>query len=178
MNTTALGQALPGKATGNKTSNKIPLLGFFFFALASLALFLIPAVIIRPFAYQAPKSLYVAMAVRTEGPLLTAITTAFALIIAVLLWKRVSWLWKGVLILVGVLACASAVMARIDYFEWMFHPVPAAGFEPVSQTKLDPSQMVIAVRVGADSRAYPIRAMAYYHILNDVVGGVPIAATY
>jgi hypothetical protein len=36
----------------------------------------------------------------------------------------------------------------------------------------------MAVRHGADARAYPISQMAYHHVLNDVVNGVPIAVTY
>ena len=35
-----------------------------------------------------------------------------------------------------------------------------------------------ACAFNGDARAYPIREMAYHHIVNDVVGGVPIAATY
>ena len=38
--------------------------------------------------------------------------------------------------------------------------------------------MILAVRLGSDARAYPIREMAYHHVLNDVVGGVPVAVTY
>jgi len=38
--------------------------------------------------------------------------------------------------------------------------------------------MILAVRFGSDARAYPIREMAYHHVLNDVVAGVPVAVTY
>jgi hypothetical protein len=69
-------------------------------------------------------------------------------------------------------------MARLNYFEWMFHPVDSAQFESASASKLDRGEMILAVRIGAEARAYPIREMAYHHVLNDVVGGVPIAATY
>ena len=69
-------------------------------------------------------------------------------------------------------------MSRVDYFEWMFHPVPVPGFEVGDQSKLDSSEMVMSVRFGSDARAYPIRAMAYHHVVNDVVGGVPVAVTY
>jgi len=69
-------------------------------------------------------------------------------------------------------------MSRVEYFEWMFHPVPAPGFTSAEQAKLDPAQMVMAVRFGTEARAYPIRAMAYHYIVNDVVAGVPIAVTY
>ena len=161
-----------------KVSNRVPALVFTFLALATLTLFLFPAIIIRPFAYQSPKALYAAMAIRTEAPLWTALGAIFTVVLAVLLWRRIAIWAKVLVVLATVLACASAVMARIDYFEWMFHPVPAAGFEAASATQLDAAQMVMAVRVNTDARAYPIRAMAYHHILNDVVGGVPIAVTY
>jgi hypothetical protein len=38
--------------------------------------------------------------------------------------------------------------------------------------------MVIAVRFGSDARAYPINMMGYHHIVNDVVGGIPVVVTY
>jgi hypothetical protein len=38
--------------------------------------------------------------------------------------------------------------------------------------------MVLAIRYGDDARAYPVREMAYHHIVNDVVEGVPVAVTY
>jgi hypothetical protein len=69
-------------------------------------------------------------------------------------------------------------MARLNYFEWMFHPIESQQFESVSASKLANSEMILTVRFGSDARAYPIREMAYHHILNDVVEGVPIAVTY
>ena len=77
-----------------------------------------------------------------------------------------------------VLIAFSAVMARINYFEWMFHPVRSPQFEAEAQSKLDPVEMIMAVRFGNDTRAYPIREMAYHHIVNDLVGTVPVAITY
>ena len=40
------------------------------------------------------------------------------------------------------------------------------------------SEMVLALNFNHDARAYPISEMAYHHIVNDVVGGVPVAVTY
>jgi hypothetical protein len=37
---------------------------------------------------------------------------------------------------------------------------------------------VLAVTVGEESVAYPIRLMGYHHLVGDTVGGVPIVATY
>jgi hypothetical protein len=69
-------------------------------------------------------------------------------------------------------------MARLNYFEWMFHPIAGPQFVAQSASKLDPKEMILAVHMENDARAYPISQMAYHHILNDVVAGVPIAVTY
>jgi hypothetical protein len=77
-----------------------------------------------------------------------------------------------------VLVGFSAVMSRLNYFEWMFHPVDDPQFESASASKLDKGEMILAIRYDSDARAYPIREMAYHHVLNDVVAGVPVAVTY
>jgi hypothetical protein len=38
--------------------------------------------------------------------------------------------------------------------------------------------MVLAVERGGERVAYPVRLMAYHHVVADTVGGVPIVATY
>ena len=60
----------------------------------------------------------------------------------------------------------------------MFHPIAAAGFVSASDARLSDKEMVMAVRIGPEARAYPIVQMAYHHILNDTVAGVPIVVTY
>jgi len=143
-----------------------------------LSLFLAPALIIRPFKFQSTRALNFAMAVRQQAPIWSLIIAAGTVILAAILWRRVS-LWKRILLGAGIcLVAVSAVMTRVDYFEWMFHPVRVPGFEAADHAKLDSSEMVMAVGFGSDARAYPIRAMAYHHVLNDVVGGVPVAVTY
>jgi len=161
-----------------KSNNVVPGLVFAAPVCATLALFLFPAFIIQPFRFQSPRALILAMAIRQQAPFWTLLTAGAAFLVARLLWRRISRWKKGVLVVGLLLASAAAVMARVDYFEWMFHPVPIAGFDSVSSSKGDPSEMVMAVHVEGDARAYPIFEMAYHHVLNDVVGGVPIAVTY
>ncbi len=161
-----------------RTTNTTKYLALACLVLLNLALFFVPAVIIRPFSYQSPRFLVVAMAVKQYAPFLTVLSTLGILVLVGVLWRRVS-LWKKAVLVLGVfLATGAAVMARVDYFEWMFHPLLAAGFEPAESSKLDTSEMVMTVAFGHEARAYPIREMAYHHVLNDVVGGVPIVVTY
>ena len=147
-------------------------------ALAGVAVFLVPAFIIRPFSYQAPRALLVAMALRQRAPTGTLIAALACFVLASVLWKTVGWWRRSFLVLVLLVVAFSAVMARINYFEWMFHPIPYPQFLAQSESKLDPKEMVLSIHLGDDARAYPISQMAYHHVLNDVVAGVPVAVTY
>jgi hypothetical protein len=147
-------------------------------AVAGIGLFFVPAFIIRPFTHQSPTGLALAMALRQRAPWGTLVAAVVCLVLALVLWGIVSKGRKIVLASVMVFVAFSAVMARLNYFEWMFHPVDSAQFESASVSKLDKGEMILALRFGSDARAYPIREMAYHHVLNDVVGGVPVAVTY
>lgn len=117
------------------------------------------------------------MALRQRAPLVTLGAAIVALLFAFVLWGG-GWARKTIIAFVMFLVGFSAVMSRLNYFEWMFHPVDSAQFESESASKLNNKEMILAVRFGDDARAYPISQMAYHHILNDVVNDVPIAVTY
>jgi hypothetical protein len=151
---------------------------FFLCALTTAGLFFIPAFIIRPFSYQAPRALFVAMALRQHAPLGTLTAGLACLVLTFALWKTIGWFRRTLLVLILLIVTFSAVMARQNYFEWMFHPIAGPQFLTQSESKLNPKEMILAVRFASDARAYPISQMAYHHVLNDVVGGVPIAVTY
>lgn len=140
---------------------------------------LYPIYVIRPFRHQGPVELQIALWVlqyRTVPELLAAVVALAAL------WM--SWPARrgpraqiaGVMATLTVLACA--VLSRVNVYEQMFHPLGKPAFQAAEKTKLDGGEKVIAVKVGTESRAYPIRSISYHHIVNDFVGGVPFAATY
>jgi hypothetical protein len=147
-------------------------------AVSTIAFFFIPAFIIRPFRHQAPRALVLAMALRQRAPIVTLIAALACLFFAFALWRTGSRWRKTFIGFTLLLVTFSAVMARLNYFEWMFHPIAGAQFLAQSESKLDPKEMILAVRLGSEARAYPISQMAYHHVLNDVVAGVPIAVTY
>jgi hypothetical protein len=147
-------------------------------ALTAIGLFFIPAFIIRPFTYQAPRALVLALTLRHRAPLGTLFAGLLCVALVLALWQVAKRWHKVVLSVVMVLVVFSTVMARLNYFEWMFHPVRNVQFELEDQTKLDAGEMIMAVRFGSDARAYPIREMAYHHMVNDTVGGTPIVVTY
>ena len=144
----------------------------------SLGLFMIPAFVIRPFHHQSERALGLAIAVKRTAPALAVAALVSVLALSVRLWRRSSRLARTGIVMALVLSVASAVMVRQNYFEWMFHPIAAAGFVSAADAHLGDKEMVMAVRIGRETRAYPIVQMAYHHILNDTVGEVPIAVTY
>jgi Protein of unknown function (DUF3179) len=152
--------------------------GYSLCAFTAAALFFIPAFVIRPFRHQAPRALLLAMALRQRAPLGTLLAALACFVLAFALWRTVGRWRKALLVLTLLVVTFSAVMARQNYFEWMFHPIAGPQFLAQGDSKLDPKEMIMAVRFGSDDRAYPISQMAYHHVLNDVVGGVPIVATY
>src|SRR3984893_1628085 len=148
-------------------------------AVVGIGLFLIPAFVIRPFRYQSPRALLFSLAVSQHAAWATLVAAAVCIVLGLRTWTSVNrWWGKPLLAAALVLVAFSAVMARMNYFEWMFTPIAGPGFEAEAGSKLDAGEMMMAVRLGSDARAYPISAMAYHHILNDVVNGVPIAVTY
>ena len=147
-------------------------------AFATVSFFFIPAFIIRPFRRQSAYALNIAMDLRQRAPWITLITAGLCLVFLVILWPAVGRLGKIVLGTVMALVVFSAVMSRLNYFEWMFHPVDSTQFQAEALSKLDKAEMILAIRFGDDARAYPISQMAYHHVLNDVVEGIPVAVTY
>jgi hypothetical protein len=61
----------------------------------------------------------------------------------------------------------------------MFNPVAHSAYAKASEADfVAADDMVLAVEINGESVAYPIRQMAYHHVVQDVVGGTPITATY
>jgi len=53
-------------------------------------------------------------------------------------------------------------------------------FEPAQDRKdwLAPTEPVIGLEINGDARAYPLRVLTWHEIVNDTVGGQPVAVTY
>jgi hypothetical protein len=144
-----------------------------------VSLFMIPAFVIQPFRHQTDWALRLAIGVKHIAPALTLAALVGVLALSWYLWSASKSKWSRTGIIVAVtLSLVAAVMVRQNYFEWMFNPIKAAGFVSAGAAKLGDKEMVMTVQVGAEERAYPIVQMAYHHVLNDTVGGVPIVVTY
>jgi Protein of unknown function (DUF3179) len=145
-------------------------------ALVAIALFMVPAWVIQPFRAQDEAMLRFALALRRIAPLATIVLLVIGLLSVIFARPR-RWAVLGAAVIVLILM-AAAVVVRVNYFELMFHPNPAPQFVAVRDAGVDDDDMVMVARLGGQARAYPVRIMAYHHLVNDTVGGVPIVPTY
>ena len=61
----------------------------------------------------------------------------------------------------------------------MFHPLAQTTYAKTSEAVfVADTDMVLALENKGEAVAYPVRQMAYHHLVHDVVGGTPIVATY
>ena len=146
--------------------------------LVAIATVGIPMYIIRPFVPQAPRALALALGVRTVAPWLSAFCVLFAALATSSAWRRFGLASKMALPLLLTVTIAAACLTHINIFEVMFKPYPAPAFASANQVNIDPDDKVLVATFNGESHAYPIRTMGYHHIVNDVVAGEPIAATY
>jgi tellurite resistance protein TehA-like permease len=151
--------------------------------LACLAVSLIcvvyPIYVIRPFVHQEARQLALALVVMQFRPAITVIAAIAAVLSMAGYWRRQPRKWMRVLPAAGAaLAIVLAFLARVNIYELMFHPIVRPAFTAGREVKLDGAEKVIAVRIGREARAYPIRDMSYHHVVNDVLGGTAIVATY
>lgn len=147
--------------------------------LVSLFCLAYPFYVIRPFRYQGPRELMMALAVMRVRPLIEIVCIVLAIVGLVWYWRREPQRLRRIAAIAGTfLVCAFAVFSHVNIDELMFHPDLHPTFAAIRQVKLDPTDNVLAVKFGGNARAYPIRLIAYHHIINDLVGGVPIVATY
>jgi hypothetical protein len=149
--------------------------------LVSLFCLAYPIYVIRPFRHQGVTELSVALLVMRIRGVVTAACVVLAIVTTVRAWREPSLPRRrrrigAIAGVVGV--CTFTALSHVNIYEVMFHPLGAPAFESAAESKLDKGEKLITIEVNGAARAYPIRGMSYHHIVNDSVGGVPIAATY
>ena len=151
--------------------------------LAALTVLITPIWVMRPFRSQGPTELAVALTTLRIAPWLLALAAALALWMVIRAWPLVSPRWRGWSRRVGtvlalLLVLAAAALARINPYEQMFAPLPGPTFVAVADAPWAPGDVMMTVRTGDTVRGYPVRVMAYHHVLNDTVGETPLVVTY
>ena len=149
-------------------------------SLAIIAVAVVPLVISLPFATQTSGTMATAFLMRRWSPILTVPGVLALMALTVTGWRQ----WRRPLARVGLVvmlaaAAGGAWLARQNPFEWKFTPLPRPQFASARDAAFaEPGDLVLAVNVHGDAAAYPIRQMAYHHLVNDTIGGVPAVVTY
>jgi hypothetical protein len=163
----------------NKNRRKLTWLLLFLLVIAVVAIVLTPVFLIMPFKAQSPRIMEVSYLMRSWSPLLTIIGSLIILSLTIRLWLGGRW-WSRIVLVVLLLPVLGATwLAQQNHFEWMFNPLPNPAYAKSAEaTFVNDDDRVMAVTIGGESAAYPIRIMAYHHLVGDTVGGKPIVATY
>jgi hypothetical protein len=147
---------------------------------AGFAIVAIPAWLIHPFRSQSQDGIQISFLLRRWSPVITVVVAVAVAAIALGLWRSArAWWRKSVLVIAVVAAVFLVWLSRQNHFEWMFQPLEGAAYEKADEaTFMEDADMVLAVNINGESAAYPVRQLAYHHLVQDEVGGVPLVATY
>jgi hypothetical protein len=162
-----------------KTTRRLLWLALVAVVLGAFAWVFIPVWTIQPFKAQTSGALNLSYTLRRWSPVVTLAALVLSALFVILLWRGTRRWMKAVLVLLLVPVCTVTWFARQNHFEWMFKPLAQSAY--VAADKVDfvaPDEMVLAIEVKGDAVAYPIRQLAYHHVVADTVGGLPVVSTY
>lgn len=146
----------------------------------SFAVVATPVFLIMPFKPQTQRALAISYSLKSWSAVITIAS-------AVAIFALILWLWRGsrrwwrkaLLVIALLLALPPAWFARQNHFEWMFNPLRNSSYaRPNEVSFVGQSDIVLAVKINNEAVAYPVRLMAYHHVVQDTVGGTSICATY
>jgi len=158
---------------------KLVWLVLFVLVVIVVTIVLTPVFLIMPFKAQTPRTMEISYLMRRWSPLVTVLGSLVILTLTIGLWLGGRWWSRAVMLLLVVPTLGATWLARQNHFEWMFNPLPNPAYAKVADAAfVSDSDRVLAVTIGGESVAYPIRLMAYHHLVGDTVGGTPIVATY
>jgi uncharacterized protein DUF3179 len=158
---------------------KLVWLMLFVLVVVVIAIVLTPVFLIMPFKAQTPRMLEISYAMRRWSPVVTVVGLLAILTFMIGLWFGGRWWSRAFMLLLLVPTLGATWLARQNHFEWMFNPLPNAAYAKVADASfVNDNDRVLAVTIGGESVAYPIRLMGYHHLVGDSVGGTPIVATY
>jgi len=145
----------------------------------AVAVVWIPVWTLRPSVPQSAAAMARAYALRRIAPAATLVALGFALALAWRLWRSTRWAGRALAVAALLPVAAAVWFSRQNHFEWLFPPLRHPGYAPAAAASfVEPGDMVLAVQVQGEAVAYPVRQVAFHHVVEDVVGGTPLVVTY
>ncbi len=148
-------------------------------AVLTAVLALAPLYVVLPLTEQSATLLDLSLSVRHVSPLACLLLAATATAWFAIKWRK----WTGRLRTAGValllVALSGAALTRINIVERIFPPADGAVLAEIARfVDVADTDIVIGVKMGVETRAYPVRFLAHHHMWNDKLGGVPILPNY
>lgn len=138
----------------------------------NIALILAPLIIALPPVNQTPEMLAAAHLAQVLVPFTSLALSALA---AIQLWRHRNW--RAGALLAVTLVCVA--LSRANLLERVFAPARNVETAAVGDFHdIRDTDMVIGLVIGGRSRAYPVRYLAYHHMLNDQLGSTALLPTY
>jgi cobalamin synthase len=149
-------------------------------AAVAVALVWIPAWTMLPFRPQTAAAMSRAYALRRAAPVATLVALAIGAALAGRLWRSSRWIGRALAMAALLPLAAAAWVSRQNHFEWLFPPLHHPGYDSAAAAAsfVEPGDMVLAVEIRGEAAAYPVRQIAFHHVVEDVAGGTPLAVTY
>jgi hypothetical protein len=168
-----------GVSSQTRTRRRIGWALLVLLTLTVLAIVLVPVFLIMPFKPQSWRGMEISYWMRRLSPSLTLLASLVSIAMLIWLGRGARWWRKGLLVVAVIPIFAATWLARQNHFEWMFNPLPNPAYAKAAEAGfVDDNDRVMAVAIGGEAVAYPIRLMAYHHVVADTVGGTHVVATY
>ena len=147
---------------------------------AAFAFVVVPVYLINPMRPQTETGLALGYYARRFAPSAALALALGALLLVVRMWRASRRWWAKALMVLLLLPVGATVWAsRQNIYEVMFNPLAAAAYARAGEVDyIGDEDMVLAVERAGERVAYPVRLMAYHHLVADTVGGVPLVSTY
>lgn len=156
---------------------KKPLVGLAALAVANLLVFAAPFYYIMPLVAHRQSLLTLAFWSQRIAPGVAAVSLVCAIWLLRPQWKAGKLPKTAVPLFIPILM--NLPVGFINPVEWMFAPAEKVRIAPIHQfADIEETDMVIGIMRNGQSRAYPVRYLAYHHMLNDQLGGLPVLPTY
>jgi hypothetical protein len=145
----------------------------------SLMLAAVPLLVILPFVSQRPWMLSAAHRLTRVSPPASLALLVVSVSLAWRLGRSLPVRGRFGLGLLVIPVAAASILSWTNYVEFIFPTAPRADLAAIAEFRdVGDGDMVLGVVRNGAARAYPVRYLAYHHLVNDELGGASLLPTY
>ena len=148
--------------------------------LSSAAMAVAPWWVMDPARPQSPAELQFAYLARTGwSSVLAMMSLGAGALLCMRRWSLGGLAGKLLSVPVLILLGLSAFVANTNLLEEVLPPLEAVSYIPAAEVDfIDPDDGLLRVESEGDVRAYPLRLLAFHHVVNTKIGGDPVVVSW